>query len=239
MTVVVNPAVPLACERVGGGDADGAAPDALAQEAALCADAACGLWHLSVAPLPSSTARWASAAVASAAALAASGFRAPDAAGATVASSANVGALLLGLPCAPRPPSDVAAAAAAAMARDAALQTAADALALSSHAADAWNLRALRCATSLEEALGFYEEAMRCAERALAPATRAAWDAWTPADAALGVWGAWPEMQPWVRAAHGVANTLRKLGRWEASRAAYEALQARDTPTHHTDACWP
>jgi len=118
-----NPAAPLACEWLRG---EVGAPQDKALEGSV------GLWTSAVErDMPAAVAaRYASGAIARAAAAALAGFQ-----------------------------SEPAAAAAAAAA----------ALAISPDAADAYNLRAQRCAVSLEEALGLYREAAAAALWALKP----------------------------------------------------------------------
>jgi hypothetical protein len=242
MTVVANPAVPLACEAAPMPECtcrrDVCSCAAASSHAALVAgptyECALGVWHLSVAP-PAPGLRWASAAVAAAAQAAAAGFEGPDARSLVVGNANSLFQGLLGMTTAsgqpaqaPPLPSAQQARATEQRARQAAAACAARALKQSGgRCADAWNLRALRCAGSLEEALELYRRGEACAADALAPDARAEWEAWSAADAARGVWAAMPEMQPWVRSAHGVANTLRKLGRWAEARAAYALLEAR------------
>jgi tetratricopeptide (TPR) repeat protein len=144
-----------------------------------------------------------------------------------------------------------AAAAAASKARIALMQppeeaaaTADAALALCGACGDAWSARALRCAGSHEEALAHFRRGVAAAKEALAPellqelrecaglsvGTRAA-------HTMRELWMVHP-VRPLVRAMAGVANALRKLGRWAEAADAYEALHVLDPGTHVTSSPW-
>jgi hypothetical protein len=108
---------------------------------------------------------------------------------------------------------------------------AARALTLSPLAADAYSLRALRCAGSLEEALELYRTAERAAREALKPG---AMDELAPRGRGGGGAAAWDilELRPLVRAMHGAllrrAVAARVCARCSRARAPHVRACARD-----------
>jgi tetratricopeptide (TPR) repeat protein len=102
------------------------------------------------------------------------------------------------------------------------------ALAITPACPDAHTLLALYDAASLDEALEHYRAAQRCASGALE-----AGDELAATLEAEGV-HAWTyaTVRPYLRAVHGVANTLRKLERWQESLQQYEYAPCDGPPQH-------